>query len=147
MILVSACLAGVNCKYNGGNSRNDFIVKMVQEGNAIPVCPEQLGGCSTPRLQVEIFEGTGADVLEGKCRVVRKNGEDTTKEFIKGANEVLNIAKLANADSAILKARSPSCGSGQIYDGTFSGKLREGNGVTAELLIRNQIKVISEEDI
>ncbi len=147
MKLVSACLAGLKCKYSGSDSRNECAVKMVMEGKAIPVCPEQLGGCGTPREQSEILGGTGADVLDGACCVIGKNGKAYTEEFIKGAKEVLYIAKLVNADSAILKARSPSCGSGQIYDGTFSGKLREGNGVTAELLIRNQIRVISEEDI
>jgi len=147
MILISACLAGINCKYNGGNSQIDHIRKMLLEGKAIPVCPEQLGGCSTPRPQVEIIAGNGADVLDGKCKALGKNGEDVTKEFIKGAEEVLKIAKLSGAKMAILKARSPSCGKGRIYDGTFSGGLVDGNGVTAELLIRNGIAVISEEDL
>lgn len=117
---------------------------MVSEGKAIPICPEQLGGCPTPRGVVEIAGGTGADVLDGKCKVIRKNGEDTTEEFLKGAEEVLKIAKMVGATNAILKARSPSCGCGFVYDGTFSGKLIKGNGVTAELLLRNGIEVTTE---
>jgi uncharacterized protein YbbK (DUF523 family) len=111
------------------------------------VCPEQLGGCTTPRIAVEIHDGTGADVLEGRCKVTGKNGEDVTEKFLRGAAEVLRIAQLTGAKKAILKARSPSCGCGRIYDGTFSGKTREGNGVTAELLLRNGIEVMTEEDI
>ena len=147
MILVSACLAGINCKYNGGNNFNVKIAEMVAGGQAIPVCPEQLGGCTTPRATAEISGGTGADVLHAGARVIRKNGEDITEEFIKGAEEVLRIARLTCADRAVLKSKSPSCGCGLIYDGTFSGKLKEGNGVTAELLIRNGIDVVSEDEI
>lgn len=146
-IIVSACLAGVNCKYNGGNNLNEDIKKMVSTGKAIPVCPEQLGGCATPRPAAEISGGTGADVLDGKGRVIRKNREDITGEFIKGAREVLKIAELTGAKKAILKSKSPSCGCGLIYDGTFSGKLVEGNGVTTELLKRNGIEVVTENDI
>jgi len=145
MIIVSACLAGINCKYNAGNNYNKATVELVASGKAIPVCPEQLGGFTTPRLKTEIAGGTGADVLESKCCVVKENGEVVTKEFVCGANEVLNIARMVNASSAILKARSPSCGVGKIYDGTFTGRQIDGNGVTAELLIKNGIKVISEE--
>ncbi len=147
MIIVSACLAGINCKYNAGNNYKKEVVELVASGKAIPVCPEQLGGFTTPRLKAEIARGTGADVLESKCAVVRENGEIVTKEFIIGANEVLNIAHLVNANKAILKARSPSCGVGKIYDGTFTGGQINGNGITAELLIKNGIKVISEESL
>ena len=144
MIIVSACLAGVNCKYDGGNNACQNVMKLVSEGAAIPVCPEQLGGCCTPRPPAEIIGGRGADVLDGKCRVMRKNGEDVTDEFIKGAQEVLKIARLVGAKKAILKAKSPSCGCGAIYDGTFTGRLAEGSGVTAELLTRNGIEVVTE---
>ncbi len=113
----------------------------------IPVCPEQLGGCATPRLPAEILDGEGQDVLEGMAKVIRKDGVDISGEFKKGAEEVLKIAQLLNVDLAILKARSPSCGAGNIYDGTFSGKLKKGNGVTAEILKSNGIKVITEEEI
>ncbi len=146
MILVSACLAGINCKYNGGNNYAGRFEKMVAGGEAIPVCPEQLGGCPTPRPPVEIPGGEGADVLGGSCAAVRKNGEDVSAEFIKGAEETLKIARMTGATRAVLKARSPSCGCGTIYDGTFSGKLKKGNGVTAELLVRNGIAVDTEEE-
>ncbi|NJD04212.1 MAG: DUF523 domain-containing protein [Ruminiclostridium sp.] len=146
MILVSACLAGINCKYDGRNNYVEEFKKMVANGSAIPVCPEQLGGCPTPRPAVEIHGGTGADVLDGKCAVLRKNGEDATDELVKGAEETLKIAQTAGIERAVLKAGSPSCGCGTIYDGSFSGKLKKGNGVTAELLLRNGIRVTTEED-
>lgn len=147
MVIVSACLAGIHCKYSGRHSACAGVVEMMQRGEAIPVCPEQLGGCMTPRPVVEIRGGTGADVLDGKCRVMRKDGEDATEAFVRGAEEVLMIARLCGAQKAILKARSPSCGCGKIYDGTFSGKLIDGNGVTAELLLRHGIRVTSEEEL
>lgn len=147
MLIVSACLAGVSCKYNGGHNLNKAVEKLVAEGNAVLVCPEQLGGCTTPRPTVEINGDTGAEVLDGKCSVIRNNGEDVTEKFILGAHEVLKIAKLVGAKKAILKSKSPSCGCGAIYDGTFNGSLRSGNGVTAELLLRNGIQVITEADL
>lgn len=146
MILVSACLAGINSKYNGKSSCIKEIVDLISKGQAIPVCPEQLGGCPTPRPAVEICGGTGADVLDGKCNAVRNNGEIITEQLIKGAEEVLKIAVMSGAKKAILKARSPSCGCGKIYDGTFTGKMVDGNGVTTELLLRNGITVTTEED-
>jgi uncharacterized protein YbbK (DUF523 family) len=146
VIIVSACLAGINCKYNGKNNLNRKIEKLVSEHEAVPVCPEQLGGCATPRPAAEIAAGTGCDVLDGKSKVIRITGEDSTNKFILGANEVLKIAKLIGAKKAILKAKSPSCGFEEIYNGTFSGKLIKGNGVTTELLIRNGIEVCSEKN-
>lgn len=143
MFIVSACLAGIHCKYDGGSNYNEAIAKLVSEGSAIPVCPEQLGGRPTPRPAAEIAGGTGADVIDGRCKVIRENGEDATDEFIKGAGEVLKIVRLIGAKKAILKSKSPSCGCGLIYDGTFSGKLIKGNGVTAELLLRNGIEVVN----
>lgn len=145
MIVVSACLAGVNCKYNGGNSCNLSVKELVSSGKAIPVCPEQLGGSPTPRIAAEIRGGTGADVLDGKCKVFRKDGKDVTGEFIKGAYEVLTIVKLVGAKKAVLKSKSPSCGYGKIYDGSFKGQLIGGNGVTAELLLRNGIVILDED--
>jgi uncharacterized protein YbbK (DUF523 family) len=146
MIIISACLAGLNCKYNSGNNLKKEIARLAAKENVVLVCPEQLGGCPTPRPKAEIFAGTGADVLDGKCPVLRENGEDITEAFIKGAREVLKIARLTGAKEAILKAKSPSCGFGRIYDGSFSGKLIKGNGVTAELLARNGLKVTTEEN-
>ncbi|MGG7164291.1 DUF523 domain-containing protein [Clostridium ihumii] len=148
MILVSACLCGVNCKYNGENNLDERVLKLLQEGKAIPVCPEQLGGQETPRLAHEIVDGDGELVLKGEAKILSPDGkEDVTKEFVKGATETLNIAKNIGAQYAILKARSPSCGFGKIYDGTFSSNKIDGNGVTAELLHKNGIKIFTEENL
>lgn len=147
MIIVSGCLCGINCKYNGGNNLDEGILKLMKEGKAIQVCPEQLGGQETPRPAHEIYNGCGSDVLDGKARVIGPEGDDdVTEQFIKGAYETLKIAKECGVEAAILKARSPSCGAGMIYDGSFTGAKRQGNGVTAELLIRNGIKVYNEDN-
>lgn len=145
MILVSACLLGIKCRYNGTTSSNSALLDLAAGGHVIPVCPEQLGGCSTPRCQSEIRDGNGAGVLAGECHVVSITGEDMTDRFIKGAQETLKLAKACGVKKAILKARSPSCGFGRIYDGTFTGKLIDGNGVTAELLHQNGIEITTEE--
>lgn len=147
MIIVSACLAGINCRYDGKSTPADRIRQLVAEGKAIPVCPEQLGGANTPRPVAEIEGGAGAEVLDGKCKVITKDGTDVTGWFVGGAEEVLKLAQLCGADKAILKSQSPSCGCRIIYDGSFSGKKKQGNGVTAELLVRNGIKVVTEEEI
>lgn len=137
MIIVSACLAGLHCRYDGGGKPNNEVIRLVAEGKAIPVCPEQLGGLSTPRLPAEIIDG----------RVIRKDGVDVTSEFERGAQDALTLAKLAGAKSAILKAKSPSCGSGRIYDGSFSEKVIPGDGILTELLKKNGITVQTEEDL
>lgn len=147
MYLISACLCGVNCKYNGENNLNEKALKLFNENKAILVCPEVLGGLGTPRVPQEIIGGTGKDVISGNAKVVSRDGKDTTEQFIKGAGLVLEIAKRCSIDKAILKAKSPSCGYGEIYDGSFSGKKISGNGVTAELLIKNNIKVYNEEEL
>lgn len=147
MYIASACLCGINCKYNGGNNLNNKVMELYKKGLVIPVCPEQLGGMTTPRNVKEIYNGTGLDVLEGRAKVLSPGGEDSTENFIKGAQEVLKIAKDIGITFAIMKAKSPSCGFGKIYDGTFSKKLIAGNGVTSELLIKNGIKVIIEDEV
>jgi uncharacterized protein YbbK (DUF523 family) len=147
MIIVSACLCGLNTRYDGKSNLDEKVIKLLREGKAVLVCPEQLGGMSTPRPPHEIQGGTGAEVLDGFAKVIGINGADGTKEFIAGAYEVLKLAEDIGAKAAILKAKSPSCGCGEIYDGTFSGTKIQGNGVTAELLIRSGIKVYTEEDI
>ncbi len=147
MYLVSACLLGIKCRYDGGTKKNETLMKLASEGKVIPVCPEQLGGCPTPRGQSEIAGGSGVDVLSGGCRVKTVDGKDVTEYFIKGAEETLKLALSCGVKKAVLKARSPSCGRGQIYDGTFSGALRAGNGVTSELLSKNGIDVLTEENI
>ena len=147
MIMVSSCLVGLKCKYNGESCYNEKIAKLVENGKAILVCPEQMGGCSTPRNPCEIAtNATGADILSGIARIVDIQGNDHTCNFLNGATETLKVAQLFNIDIAILKSKSPSCGSGEIYDGTFSRKLIEGNGVTAEILLRNGYRVYTENN-
>lgn len=141
MILISACLIGINCKYNGKNNYNNKAFELVKNGQAIPVCPEQLGGLKTPRAPAEI------KIIDGKRYVINNKNDDVTKEFEKGAEEVLALAKKLNIKKAILQSRSPSCGAGKIYNGNFEKKLIEGNGVLAELLMSNRIEVIDIEDI
>ena len=147
MKIVSACLAGIKCRWDGEARPCPRIIELVKKGMAIPVCPEQLGGLPTPRIPQEIQGESGEKVLDGKCKVLNKNKEDVTDKFIKGAEEILKIARLVNAEEFIGKSKSPSCGCGKTYDGTFSGNLIEGDGVAAALLKRNGIKVITEEDI
>lgn len=141
--LVSACLLGVNCRYDGGNSRNEDALKQNETDELIPVCPEEAGGLPTPRPPVEIVGGDGNDVLDGKAKVLTADGVDKTEEFLKGAKHALTLAQSQGATSAILKSKSPSCGCAKIYDGAFSGKLVSGDGVTTALLKRHGIKVIS----
>ena len=126
MILISSCLAGINCKYSG---------------KAVPVCPEQLGGLKTPREPAEIMKDEA-----GNLKVATKTGTDVTKEYILGAERALAVAKALGITTAVLQSRSPSCGCGKIYDGTFSKNLIVGNGITADLFIKNGIKVFSSED-
>lgn len=133
-ILVSACLLGADCKYNGKNNRNENVLRLMEKHTLIPVCPEQLGGLATPR---EPSEKSGE-------RVISKSGADVTENYKKGADEVLKIARLYGCKRAVLKAKSPSCGSGKVYDGTFSGTLIDGDGVTAQLLKQNGIEVQNE---
>ena len=140
MILVSACLVGVNCKYNGGNNYNEEIFNLVKEGKAIPICPEQLGGLSTPRYPAEIR------VIDGEKRVINNQNVDVTEEFEKGAEEVLKLVKQLNITKAILQPRSPSCGVGKIYSGNFDGKLVDGNGVLVDLLLQNGVEVVNVGD-
>lgn len=147
MILISACLCGVNCKYNGKNNLNEKALKLFKEGKAVLVCPEQLGGQETPRVAHEIINSTGAEVLDGNAKILGPEGDDATEQFIRGAYETLKIAKECDAKIAVLKARSPSCGLSKIYDGSFTGRKKDGNGVTAELLARNGIEIYTEENI
>ncbi|KGK87679.1 DUF523 domain-containing protein [Clostridium sp. HMP27] len=142
MYLVSSCLAGVNCRYDGDNNENKDILNLVKEGKAIAVCPEQLAGLSTPRVPCEIIVGKN-----GNKKIVNKDGEDLTKEFMTGAEKTLAVAKAIGIKKAILKSKSPSCGCGSIYDGTFSGKLIKGNGFTTELLIKSGFEVYTENDL
>lgn len=145
-ILVSACLLGVNCRYDGGNGRQESLIGLIEKYNFIPVCPEQLGGLETPREPAEqIVKVVTGD--HDEIRVVDRSGKDVTDSFIKGAEETLKLARLYSCKRAILKERSPSCGHGCIYDGTFSGTKVPGDGVTARLLEENGILVLGESSI
>lgn len=136
-ILVSACLLGKNCKYNGGNNLNQGVLDFVEGHEVIGVCPEQLGGLSTPRLPAEIVDGV----------VTNKEGVSVDAEFRKGAQSALAAALKNKVDLAILQSRSPSCGVKEIYDGSFSGKKIKGQGVFAKLLSAHGIKVLDAEDV
>lgn len=133
-LLASACLLGINCKYNGKNNKNNKILELLKDHDLIPVCPEILGGLPIPRIPSEIQNN----------KVITKDGRDVTKEYQKGAEETLKIAKLYDCEIAILKEKSPSCGCGKIYDGTFTTNLISGDGITARLLKENNIKIIGE---
>ena len=156
MILVSTCLLGINCNYKGKNAfenpdeEKEFLEKLFAKygrGELYPVCPEVMGGLSVPRAPAEIRNGNGEDVINNKAIVVNSDGTDVTEIFVQGAYGVLGAAKSVGATTAILKARSPSCGSSKIYDGTFSKKLIDGDGVAAALLKEYGIEVLSEEEI
>ena len=150
MIIVSACLLGENCKYSGGNNKSENVIKYLEDKEYILVCPEQLGGLSTPRNPSEIItygNKDGNDVLSGCTKVLSNKGIDVTKNFIQGAEETLKIAKEHNAKTAILKAGSPSCGYKKIYDGTFLGNKIQGIGVTAAILNKENIALLDEDDI
>jgi uncharacterized protein YbbK (DUF523 family) len=146
MRLCSACLLGVKCRWDGESKPNPQVIALSDSEQLIPVCAEQLGGLDTPRVPQEIQGMSGEKVLDGKCLVLNKDGTDVTREFISGAQKVLKLAKEKNIKEAIMKQKSPSCGCGKTYDGTFTGTLIDGDGVTTALLKRNGIKVISEDD-
>ncbi|MBN1320332.1 MAG: DUF523 domain-containing protein [Thermoleophilia bacterium] len=145
-MLVSACLVGVCTRLDGRARSFPQVCALGGRYTLIPVCPEQLGGSPTPRPPAEICGGAGEDVLDGEARVLTNEGRDVTDIYVQGAAQVLTIARLTGATCAILKARSPSCGVGITYDGTFSHTLRPGSGVTAALLAREGLRLYTEED-
>ena len=145
MILVSACLLGIDCKYNGLNNKNENVLKYLEGKNYVIACPEQLGGLTTPRNPSEIVKIGENEINDYK--LLSNEGKDVSESFIKGANETLKIARIFNCTEAILKEGSPSCGSSFIYDGSFTGKKICGQGVTTDLLRKNNIKVISENQV
>lgn len=136
-ILVSACLLGAACKYSGGDNFCPKVAALVKDYHLVPVCPEQLGGLPTPRTPAE---------RQGN-RVITKDGQDVTAAYHRGAQEAWKLAKLFGCDTAILKARSPSCGAQGIYDGTFTGTVIPASGVTAELLRDAGIRVLTEDEL
>ena len=139
-VLVSACLIGNNCKYNGKNNKNEKIIEFLKDKEVVLVCPEVMGGLSTPRLKSEIL------VNNETLKVINEEGKDVTFNFTKGAEIALKRALANNVKLAILKEKSPSCGVKQIYNGEFNGTKVDGSGVFTRLLIENGIKVLSEED-
>ena len=144
MIIVSACLSGSLCRWDGKSSLDPDIKRMAESGEAIVACPEVLGGLTVPREPAEIVGGGGVEVLEGKARVVTRSGRDVTREFMIGAKKFLEIARRNGATRAILKEKSPSCGFTCHPDGTFSKSYRSGPGVTAALLVKEGIEIISK---
>ena len=136
-IMVSACLLGENCKYNGGNNLNPELLRLLSGHTVIPVCPEVLGGLPVPRIPAEIAGGT----------VINREGISVDAAFRRGAEKALEIAAAEQPDLIILQPRSPSCGAKQVYDGSFSGRLIPGSGVTAALLIENGFRVVDVEDL
>lgn len=147
LILVSSCLAGLKVRYNGSDSFDYRINKLLLENKAMTVCPELLGGFLTPREPAEIVGGDGEDVLNGRAIVFEKSGRDVTDLYINGAYVTLKKAQELGATAIILKEYSPSCGSSMIYNGDFKGNKVPGVGVTTALLRRNGLKVISEENL
>ncbi len=137
MIIVSACLAGVECRYNGQAFPVPKVVEMVKKGQAIPLCPELLGSLPTPRINAE---------RRGE-RIFSNDGQDLTDEYTAGAKIAVTIAQLVGCKVAILKSKSPTCGCGKIYDGTFSGRLTEGDGIFCALLKESNIKVYTEDEL
>ncbi|MCR5005367.1 MAG: DUF523 domain-containing protein [Clostridiales bacterium] len=137
IILISACLIGTNCKYNGGNNRNEKVMQFLEGHEVIPICPEVMGGLPTPRVPAEIVGST----------VINREGRSVDREYRCGAQQALEIAVREQPDLIILQSRSPSCGVKQRYDGTFSGTLIPGQGVTAELLVQHGFHVMDVEDL
>ena len=142
-ILISSCLAGVQCAYDGKARGCECMAEIT---DYIPLCPEMLGGMSVPRERHEIVGGIGDDVLDGKARVMSCSGEDNTESFLNGARRTLDEALRHNVKVAILKENSPSCGVDKIHSGMFNGTLCEGQGVTTALLRRHGVKVYSENE-
>ena len=146
-ILISACLLGEPVRYNGTDlsiKDHPLIKKWSDSKQLVPLCPEVAGGMSVPRTPAEISSGDGYSVLRLQANVIDKNQSDVSKYFISGAQKALELAKNNNCVAAILTERSPSCGSQQIYDGSFSNTQKTGMGVTSALLIQNNIKVFNQ---
>lgn len=146
MTLVSSCLAGFAVRYNGTDSLEENVRKLLESGEAVAVCPELMGGFVTPREPAEIVGGDGDDVLDGAAQVIERSGADVTESYLRGAQLTLDQAREIRADTVILKENSPSCGSTAIYNGDFAGVKVAGHGVTSALLRRHGIRVLSENN-
>ena len=146
-VLVSACLAGRECTYQGTDRANEVVIRLVAEGRAVLVCPEEEAGLGTPRPEAEIQSGSGEDVLDDATGVKTIDGVDVTDEYLDGARIAVERAQATGCAAAILKARSPACGCGQVYDGTFEGRRRDGDGVAAAALRRHGVELFTDEEI
>jgi uncharacterized protein YbbK (DUF523 family) len=146
VVMVSGCLLGIKCRFDGTARETPELLLALQGYQIVSFCPEAAGGLTIPRLPIEIQGGDGAGVLSGNVRVMNQAGHDYTIEFRCGAAAILEMVKKVQPEFVVLKAKSPSCGVGQIYDGSFSGKLRDGDGVTTALLRSVGITVYSETD-
>ena len=138
MILISGCLVGLDCRYDGTSEKEEQVLESLKSTPLVPVCPEQLGGLPTPRARAEIVGGDGHDVLANRARVLDETGKDVTIPFIKGAAETLKLTQLLGIKEAYLKGKSPSCGSGTIWR---RGQLVQGDGVCTALLSKNGIRI------
>ena len=136
-IIASGCLMGCDCRYKGDNCKCEELLELAKEHTLIPICPEQMGGLCTPRDPAEIVDD----------KVISNHGKDVTYEYTKGAETALYLAKLNNVDAVVLKANSPSCGKGIIYDGTFTGNKKVGNGIAAKMFLDNGFSVFTENEI
>lgn len=141
------CMCDVRCNYKGSKTTVEEVKEMVESGEAIPICPEQLGGLPTPRSGARILSGNGEDVLDGKTKVRTDDGQDVTEEYVKGAERALKMAEMVGADKAILKQSSPSCGNGRTQGGEEERKTTTGKGVTTALFERNGIEVLTNTDL
>ncbi len=143
-IIISACLLGRECRYNGSHSKISTLASLDVE--FIPVCPEEAGKLGTPRPAAEL-ETSAKEVVKGIGKIITKSGVDVTAQFLEGSKKELLKLKLSNAKIAVLKSGSPSCGYGQVYDGTFTGNLCKGNGIFSQMCEDEGVKVISSDNI
>lgn len=148
-VLISACLLGERVRYNGSDisTKHKILDSWHAEGRLVPICPEVAGGLTVPRPPAEILNGDGRTVLENNAKVMTRTGSDVTAAFLKGANEALAFARERKCRLAILTEKSPSCGSSLIHDGTFSAGLRQGRGVTTQLLEENGVRVFNQHQV
>ena len=145
-ILISACLLGLNCRYDGSHQKLQEMDILKEKFILIPVCPEQAGGLSTPRIPCEIQCKT-SDIFDGKGKVLNREGKDCTEAFIRGAREALFLTEIFRIKKALLKDGSPSCGSTRIYDGSFSGKCIPGEGITSWILKKQGVQIYNEKQV
>jgi uncharacterized protein YbbK (DUF523 family) len=145
-LLISGCLAGLSCRYDGGSLPHPSLDDLKMQYDLIPVCPEQTGGLSTPRIPNEL-QASATEILSGRGKVKNQAGEDCTQQFIRGATETVYIVRLLEIKIALLKDGSPSCGKNRVYDGSFSGKSITGRGITAEMLHKEGVDIYSEDEM